>query len=297
MIIFYLFLSPHQCRFYYPFLRTPHPEKGFYLMHEFINAIILGIVEGVTEFLPVSSTGHLLIAEHLLRVHMTDAFNVLIQVGPIVAVTLVFWKRIWELLTGFKNALLRDELIKLAACFILTGIVGFGAKKLGLKLPETVVPIAIATLAGAFVIFWAEWRTKGKTLGEVITWPVVVAVAAGQILAAVFPGTSRSGAAIIAALLLGLSRPAAVRFAFLVGIPTMFAAGGLQLHEAIKAGQAAQLTSAPAITAFVFATVTAWLAVVWLLRYVQSRTFVPFAWYRIGLGIVMIALLAAGMMK
>lgn len=260
-------------------------------MDQFINAIVLGIVEGVTEFLPVSSTGHLLVAEHLLKVHMGDAFNVLIQVGPIVAVTLVFWKRIWELLTGLGNPVLRDELIKLAACFILTGIAGFTAEKLGLKLPETVLPIAIATLAGAAVILWAEWWTKGKTIGEGITWPVVVAVALGQILAAVFPGTSRSGAAVIAALLLGLSRPVAVRFAFLVGIPTMFAAGGLQLHEAMKEGQTAQITSAPAITAFVFATVTAWLAVVWFIRYVQKNTFVPFAWYRVGVGLVMIVLI------
>jgi undecaprenyl-diphosphatase len=268
-----------------------------YTLEQCINAIILGIVEGITEFLPVSSTGHLLVAEDLLKVHMTDAFNVLIQVGPIVAVTLVFWKRIWELLTGIGNPVLRDELIKLVACFFLTGIVGFGAKKLGLKLPETVLPIAIATLAGALVIFWAEWRTKGKVLNDAITWPVVVAVAAGQILAAVFPGTSRSGAAVIAALLLGLSRPAAVRFAFLVGIPTMFAAGALQLHEAIRGGQAAELTSAPAVTAFVLATITAWLAVVWLIRFVQNRTFTPFAWYRIGLGIVMIGLMAIGAMK
>jgi undecaprenyl-diphosphatase len=265
-------------------------------MH-FLQAIILGVVEGITEFLPVSSTGHLLIAENLLNIHMSDAFNVLIQVGPIVAVTLVFWKRIWELITGLGNPIHRDELIKLFACFFLTGLIGFSAKKLGLKLPETMLPIAIATLVGALVIFWAELRTKGKILIDTITWPVVFAVAAGQILAAVFPGTSRSGAAIIGALLLGISRPTAVRFAFLVGIPTMFAAGGYQLYEAIKAGQAAELTSAPSITAFLFATITAWLVVIWLIKFVQTRTFVSFAWYRIGLGVVMIGLLAIGMMS
>ncbi len=266
-------------------------------MHQFINSIILGIVEGVTEFLPVSSTGHLLVAENLLRIHMTDAFNVLIQVGPIVAVTVVFWKRIWQLFTGLGDPVLRDEFLKLAACFILTGIAGLTAKKLGLKLPETVLPITIATIVGGLVIFWAEARTKGKPLGDAITWPVVVAVAAGQILAAVFPGTSRSGAAVIAALILGISRPAAVRFAFLVGIPTMFAAGALEIHEAIKAGQAAHLTAAPAIVAFIVATVTAWLAVVWLIRYVQKNTFVPFAWYRMVLGIAMIALMGIGMLR
>jgi undecaprenyl-diphosphatase len=255
-----------------------------------IQSAIIAVVEGITEFLPVSSTGHLLIAEQLLKIQVSDAFNVLIQVGPIVAVTLVFWRRIWELCTGLGNPVLRDESIKLAICFILTGIAGFAAKKLGMKLPETALPIAIATLAGAFVIFWAEWRTQGKVLSDIITWPVVVAVAAGQILAAVFPGTSRSGAAVIAALLLGIARPAAVRFAFLVGIPTMFAAGGLELYGAIKDGQAAELISVPSIAAFVLATATAWLTVIWLIKFVQTRTFVPFAWYRTALGVLLIAL-------
>jgi undecaprenyl-diphosphatase len=263
---------------------------------DFVNSIILGIVEGITEFLPVSSTGHLLIAEHLLKVQESDAFNVLIQVGPIFAVTIVFWKDILMFITGLKDRVTRDELIKLAASFVLTGIAGFIAKKAGLKLPETVLPIMAATIAGAFVIFWAEQRVKGRTLGDTVTWWAAVAVAAGQMLAAIFPGTSRSGAAIIAALLLGLSRPKAVRFAFLVGIPTMFAAGGLQLKEAIDAGQAAELTDPHALAAFAVATVTAWLSVVWLLKFVRRNTFVAFAWYRLALGAAMLALLALGVL-
>jgi undecaprenyl-diphosphatase len=261
---------------------------------DFVNAIILGIVEGITEFLPVSSTGHLLITEHLLKVRQSDAFNVLIQVGPIVAVTLVFWKDILAFCTGLGNRDTRDEFFKLAASFVLTCAAGFAAKKSGLALPETVLPIAIATIVGAPVIFWAERRVRGKTLDDKVSWWVAVAVAAGQTLAAVFPGTSRSGAAIIAALLLGLSRPKAVRFAFLVGIPTMFAAGAFQIKEAIDAGQAAELASPPAIAAFAVATVTAWLSVVWLLRFVQRNTFVSFAWYRLALGAVMLALLGIG---
>jgi undecaprenyl-diphosphatase len=260
-------------------------------MNSIVIAVVLGIVEGVTEFLPISSTGHLLIAQHLLKAHQSDAFNVLIQVGPIVAAALVFWKRIWELITGFGKPEIRDEALKLIACFMLTGIGGFVAKKLGLELPETMLPIALATLIGAGVIFWAEQKVLSKTLSDTITWPVVFAVAAGQLLAAVFPGTSRSGAAIIAALLLNVSRPAAVRFAFLVGIPTMFAAGGLQLFNAVKDGQVSDLMSTSAIVAFLVATFTAWLSVIWLLRFVQTRTFTSFAWYRIVLGIVIIAML------
>ena len=259
-------------------------------MELYIKAIILGLVEGITEFLPVSSTGHLLIAEFFLKCRQTDAFNVLIQIGPIVAVTLVFRKHILELLTGLGNPQKRDEVIKLATCFGLTCIGGLIAKKLGLKLPDTMMPIALATLIGGVIILWIEARTKGKTLSDVITWPVVIIVAAGQILAAIFPGTSRSGATVLLALMLGLSRPAAVRFAFLVGIPTMFAAGALQLKEAIDVGGIASLTAPDAIVAFVVATVTAWIAVVWLLKYVQRNTFVPFAWYRIVLGAVLVTL-------
>jgi undecaprenyl-diphosphatase len=264
---------------------------------DFLTAIILGIVEGITEFLPISSTGHLLIAEQFLHTHKSDAFNVCIQVGPIVAVVLVFWKDIVKLLTGLGDPATRDYCFKLAASFVLTGIAGIIVKKLGLKLPETVIPIAVATFIGGGVIFWAENRVKGETLSDSVSWAVVVAVAAAQMLAAVFPGTSRSGAAIIAGLLLGLSRPSSTRFAFLVGIPTMFAAGALQIKEAMDAGMAAELTSLPSITAFAVATGTARLAVVWLLRYVQHNTFVPFAWYRLVLGAALFAFMATGVVQ
>jgi undecaprenyl-diphosphatase len=109
-------------------------------------------------------------------------------------------------------------------------------------------------------------------------------VAAAQLLAAAFPGTSRSGAAIMASLILGLSRPAAVRFAFMVGIPTMFAAGGKEILEALKAGQGAELAAPGTLIAFVVATVSAFLAVKWLLKFVQTRDFLPFAWYRLAMG-------------
>ncbi|NLE02573.1 MAG: undecaprenyl-diphosphate phosphatase, partial [Fibrobacter sp.] len=242
---------------------------------DYLNAIILGIVEGITEFLPVSSTGHLLITESILKSHQSDTFNVLIQVGPIVAVTMVFWKHILSLLTGFNDSQKRDELIKLAASFILTGIGGLIAKKLNLSLPETVLPIAIASLIGGVVIYIVEHHAKKKELSDNITWGVAIAVALGQLLAAIFPGTSRSGAAVMAALMLGLARPAAVRFAFLVGIPTMFAAGALQIKESIDLGQTAELLAPQTITAFIVATVTAWVSVIWLLKFVQTRNFIP----------------------
>jgi undecaprenyl-diphosphatase len=266
-------------------------------MNGFIDAVVLGLVEGLTEFLPVSSTGHLLIAEGLLKSQQSDAFNILIQIGPIVAVTLVFWKYILSLLTGIGNPEKRDELLKLSVSFLLTGIGGLIAKKAGLSLPETVVPIAIATLVGGGIIYLIEQHAKGKKLTETVTWGVAVAVAAGQLLAAVFPGTSRSGAAVMAALVLGLARPAAVRFAFLVGIPTMFAAGAFQLKEMMELGQGSELLKPETLTAFIVATITAWASVVWLLKFVQTRNFIPFVWYRFGLGIVLLALLSSNIIQ
>jgi len=256
--------------------------------------IVLGLVEGITEFLPISSTGHLLIAEHLLGVQKSDAFNVLIQVGPILAATLVFWGRIVELATGLGQRETRNEALKLVTSFVLTGIGGLLLKHFGLKLPETILPIAIATFLGGLVIWWIEARAHKSEATEAISWNVVAAVAAAQLLAAAFPGTSRSGAAIMAALVLGLSRPAAVRFAFMVGIPTMFAAGGKEILESIKAGQGAELVAPGTLVAFVVATLSAFLAVKWLLKFVQTRNFLPFAWYRLAMGTILVLAVLAG---
>ena len=261
-------------------------------MNDLFAAVVLGLVEGLTEFLPVSSTGHLLIAQAWLGRAQSDAFTIAIQVGPILAVTAVFWRHLLALATGLGRPEPRDEALKLAACFGLTAIAGLAAKKLGLTLPDSVTPVALATLLGGVVIFWAERRAHRRELSDRITWGVVAAVAAGQALAMVFPGTSRSGAAVIAALLLGVSRPAAVRFAFLVGIPTLLAAGAVEIKDAVDAGQAAALIAPASLLAFAVATLTAWVSVVWLLRFVQTRDFRPFAWYRIALGLLVLLLAA-----
>jgi len=263
---------------------------------DIFSAIVLGVVEGLTEFLPISSTGHLLIAQHFLGTQQSDAFNVLIQIGPILAVCLVFWKDIVKLFTGLKDADTRDEFLKLMVAFFLTGIFGLVAKMLGMELPETVTPIAIALLIGGVLIFAVELSVKGKELSDRYTWKIAVAVAVAQLVAAVFPGTSRSGAVIVAALMLGLSRPAAVRFAFLVGIPTMFAAGALQLKDAFELGQAAELIAPSSLIAFAVATITAWVSVVWLLKFVQTNTFKAFGWYRIVFGVILLVLVALGIM-
>ncbi len=255
-----------------------------------LTALLLGLVEGLTEFLPVSSTGHLLLVESALRTHRSDVFNVLIQVGPILAVAAVFWRQILELLTGWRRPEVRDELAKLVVCVGLIGAGGLLLKKLGLELPETALPVAWALLLGGLVIFAVEHRAKGRVLSESMSWGAVLAVALGQLVSAVFPGTSRSGAAVMAALLFGVARPAAVRFAFLSGIPVMIAAGGLELWHARGSSALAELATLDAALAFVVATVTAFASVVWLMRWVQTRTFTAFAWYRLALGGALLAL-------
>ena len=255
------------------------------------EAIIIGLVEGLTEFLPISSTGHMLIAEHLMQKRYSDAFNVLIQIGPIAACALVFWKDIAGFFTKWKEPKTKDYVLKLFAAFLLTGVGGFIAKKCGLKLPENILPVALAVLIGAFVIFAVEYKSKKRTLNSKLTWAVVAAVALGQIIAAVFPGASRSGMAIMGALIVGFARPAAVKFSFLVGIPTMFAAGGYELFQEIRAGNTHGLFSAESIAAYIVATISAWLSVVWLLKFVQTRNFIPFAWYRVVLGVALLLML------
>jgi undecaprenyl-diphosphatase len=172
-------------------------------------------------------------------------------------------------------------------------VLGFAATKLGFKLPETVFPVAIALLVGGVAILVIEAYVAGKPPSEEVTWSVAVWVGLGQMLAAIFPGTSRSASTIFAAMLVGLTlRPAATEFAFLVGIPTMFAATA---YELLKARHAAGHENYPQLAiGFVVSGVVAFIVVKWLLRYVQSHRFTVFAWYRIVLGMALLAMLHQG---
>lgn len=254
-----------------------------------LDAVILGLVEGLTEFLPVSSTGHLLIAEHLLGTHPGDTWNVLIQVGPIFASALVFRNRLANWARKWRDPEVRGEILKVLVAFLITGFGGLILQKAGIELPDRLLPVALATLIGVPVILWVESRAGRRSNALEITWGAAIAVAAAQLVAATFPGTSRSGACVMAALLIGVSRPAAVEFSFLVGIPTMFAAGGYKLLKAVKADDVAVFSQASTWVAFFTATVSAFLVVRWLLSYVQTRDFKPFAWYRLGLGLFLVA--------
>jgi undecaprenyl-diphosphatase len=257
-------------------------------VNHYISSVILGIIEGITEFLPISSTGHLLIAEKLGLGHRSDLFNVVIQAGAIVAITIVYWKRLWSLTTGFAKPENRDYAMKLIVSFVITGILGLIALKMGFKLPEEISPIAWALIIGGLWIFVAEYFAAKRPDSVAITWQVAIAVGLGQMVAAIFPGASRSGVTIFAAMLVGTSnRAAATEFTFLVGIPTMYAASAKLLWDALKNGGGGHDWIDLGI-AFVVSTITAFIAVKWLLRYIQTHRFTVFAVYRIALGLLLL---------
>ena len=276
-------------------------------MTDLLNALLLGIIEGITEFLPISSTGHLLIAQHWLGPR-SDLFNIGIQAGAILAVVLIYRQRLWQLAMSFvqpgrktsvHGQAPRDYACKLIAAFGVTAALGLLVKKLGFELPEKVAPIAWAlVLGGAWMIAAEHFAARrARALGErsAITWTVAILVGVAQVVAGVFPGTSRSAATIFVALLFGTTnRAAATEFAFLVGIPTMFAATGYELIDVLRSGDAANEDWAAFSVAFIASAVTAFIAVKWLLGYIQSHRFTAFAIYRFMLGAALLLLMPAG---
>ncbi|MGA2174685.1 MAG: undecaprenyl-diphosphate phosphatase [Verrucomicrobiota bacterium] len=266
-----------------------------------LTALILGVVEGITEFLPVSSTGHLLIAQQWLP-RQSDLFNVVIQAGAVLAVIPLFHHRFHQFIFNWREKAVRDYFLKIVAAFVITGAGGYMLEKHGFKLPEKLLPVAIALFTGGVLFLVVErWLAKtGRSQGRGeladVTWTLAVAVGLGQLIAAAFPGASRSGTTIILALILGLGRPLATEYSFLVSIPTMLAASGYKIFETFHhpiAGAAPE-NWRMVILASVIAAVVSFIAVKWLLRYVQTHTFVAFGWYRIAVGAAAFALLALG---
>ena len=275
-------------------------------MTDLLAALVLGIIEGITEFLPISSTGHLLIAERWLG-HRSDLFNIAIQAGAILAVVLIYRERLWQLAMSFVRGATggvygqapRDYAYKLIVAFGVTAVLGIVAKKLGFKLDAAVAPIAWALVLGGFWMLAAEHfaAKRAAALGERshITWTVAILVGIAQVVAGVFPGTSRSAATIFVALLFGVTnRAAATEFAFLVGIPTMFAATGYELLDVLGNGEAAHEDWGLLAIAFTASAFTAFVAVKWLLHYIQSHRFTAFAVYRFVLGAALLWWVPAG---
>jgi len=265
-------------------------------MPDWIAVILLGIVEGITEFLPVSSTGHLLITERLLHIGQSDLFNVVIQAGAVLAVIPLFHQRFHQFLFRWREQATQSYAGKLVLACVVTGGPGFILEKKGFKLPEELTPVAWALLIGGIGFVVVEAWLRGKTLNDQVTWTMAVAVGLGQLVAAVFPGSSRSGTTITFCLLLGLARPAAVEFCFIVGIPTMLAASGLKIFKALHhppPGTAPEHWGMVLLGSLV-AAVVSFIAVKWLLRYVQTHTFTAFGWYRIGLAVLIALAMLAG---
>lgn len=260
----------------------------------YLNDVLLGVIEGITEFLPISSTGHLLLAEHWLG-ERSDMYNIVIQAGAILAVTLIYWRRIMDLLLNWRQVEQRDYLIKLSIAFLITAVLGLIVKKAGFELPSTVQPIAWALVIGGVWMLVAEHFAAKQDDRIAITLRVAIAVGIAQVIAGIFPGTSRSGATIFVAMLLGTSnRAAATEFAFLVGIPTMYAASGYELLSELRHGTGTTDWISVGI-AFAASTVTAFVAVKWLLTYIRSHRFTAFAVYRIVFGGALLAMVSAGM--
>lgn len=259
-----------------------------------LKAAIMGVVEGLTEFLPISSTGHLILAGSLLGFHDEKAkvFDIAIQTGAIFAVILVYWERI-------KSTIIELPTERRAQKFALNVIVGFlPAVVLALIFGKFIkahlfTPYVVATtfILGGFIILWAEKRSASGAgvarVNSVDDMTVMDALKVGLVQClAMIPGTSRSGATIIGGMFLGLSRKTATDFSFFLAIPTLIGAGVYSLYKERA------LLSAADIPLFavglIFSFISAWLCVRWLLKYISSNSFVPFAYYRIIFGIVVL---------
>ena len=247
--------------------------------------VLLGIIEGITEFLPISSTGHLLLAEQWLP-KQSDLFNIVIQSGAVLAVLPLFSDRLKRIFCDLRSPQNRDFILKVFVAFFITGVGGFLMEKKGFKLPEAHAPVAWALLIGGILFVAVEYWVKNRPKNDEISWAIVAAVGFGQLIAAGFPGASRSGTTIILCLILGMRRPSATEFSFLVGIPTMLAAGGYKIfkemhhvsHENWNLLWLSTLVSA----------LVSFVVVKWLIRFVQHHTFNSFAVYRILLGLTML---------
>ena len=256
-----------------------------------LKALILGVVEGLTEFLPISSTGHLILAGDLLNFNddRGKLVEIVIQSGAILAVVWEYRARLSRTFAGLGRDREANRLVlNLFIAFLPLAVLGlaFGkAIKAHLFAP---IPVATAFILGAFVILWAERKNHTVRIETVDEMRPMDAVKMGIAQAfALIPGTSRSGSTIIGGLLFGLSRKAATEFSFFLAIPTLGVATVYQVYKERALLSADDLGMW--IVGFISAFVSAFLCVRWLLRYISSHDFVPFAWYRIAFGIVVLA--------
>jgi undecaprenyl-diphosphatase len=268
-----------------------------------IKAALMGIVEGLTEFLPISSTGHLILAGSLLGFDDDKAkvFDIAIQTGAIFAVILVYWQKIRDTVIALPSqAQARQFALNVVIAFVPAVLLGllFGkAIKAHLFTP---VVVASTFIIGGFIILWAERRQQRNPavariheVEDMTAWDALK-VGLAQCLAMI-PGTSRSGATIIGGMLLGLSRKAATDFSFYLAIPTLIGAGAYSLY---KERALLSLADLPMFgVGLLFSFLSAWLCVRWLLRFISTHSFVGFAYYRIVFGVVVLATTWSGLVN
>ena len=252
-----------------------------------LKAFILGVVEGLTEFLPVSSTGHLIIVGSLLDFHdeKGKVFELVIQTGAMLAVCWEFRARFAGVLRGLATELPAQRFVlNLLAAFMPAAVIGLALGGFIKGHLFHAVPVAIALIVGGFVILWAEGRNQPARIDnvDVMTWKDALKIGFAQAFA-LFPGVSRAGATIIGGMLFGLSRRAATEFSFFLAVPTLVAAGLYDLYKnrALLSADDLGLFGIGTVTAFV----SAFVCIRWLMRYVATHDFRPFAWYRIGFGL------------
>lgn len=287
-------------------------------MSDYLLSILLGVIEGLTEFLPVSSTAHLRIAEWLFAIDLKSGywkmFSIVIQLGAILALTAYFWRRIVNFLRTFPRGekgdrnLLNHPLSLVTIAFVVTAVPAFLLTRLIGKNLENLWVMALALVIGGIVMWVVDLlfvrpriqRVEEMGLGTAI-W-----IGAVQVLSAIFPGTSRSMCTIAAGQMAGMSRAAALEFSFFLSIPTMFVATGYDLLKTIKPHPASEAIAPLAMTphlwlilaiGFVASFLTAWPVVAWFLRWVRRRGFAPFAIYRIVLGGLLLLALLRGMVS
>ncbi|MEO9064706.1 MAG: undecaprenyl-diphosphate phosphatase [Burkholderiaceae bacterium] len=260
------------------------------------KAALMGIVEGLTEFLPVSSTGHLILAGSLLGFDDDKAkvFDIAIQTGAIFAVMIVYRQRLVETIAGLGNDIkARRFAINVGIAFLPAAIVGVLFNKAIKAHFFTPTVVATTFILGGFIILWAERGTRVPRIDSVDAMRPIDALVVGlcQMLSLV-PGTSRSGATIIGGMLFGLSRKAATEFSFFLSIPTLIGAG---IYSLWKERALLSVADIPLFAVgLIFSFLAAWICVRWLLRYISTHTFTPFAWYRIAFGIVVLWTAHAG---
>lgn len=270
---------------------------------EMIKAILFGIVEGITEWLPVSSTGHMILVDRFVKLNVSaefyDMFQVVIQFGAIIAVIILFWNQLWPFMIKTKNSCVGktvvwkdgalDMWIKIVVACIPAAVIGilFDDKIDELFYNSTVVSLALIIVGILFIVVEnvnSKKRAKMNSIGE-LTYKAVVIIGLFQVIAAIFPGTSRSGATIIGALLIGVSRATAAEFTFFLAVPVMAGASLLKIVKFVVSGVAISglelaILAVGTVTAFIVSIVV----IKFFMGYIKKHDFKIFGWYRIVLG-------------